>query len=170
MRAFLHGVRCPQRGHERRVAVDVSIGDTNNPGLMRTPDVHAGEAKTHAETPRSLLKPLARCRNPALASTARRALAELAMLCGFDNDLAAQITQTSNRIRGLLTQIHPTSSAFSGRALTVRRCSICLSAVRRVPRLPPPARRRSPIARPGPLRAWAKAWRPRSFRHWPNKP
>ncbi len=29
------------------------------------------------------------------------------MLCGFDDDLAAQITQTSNRIRGLLTQIHP---------------------------------------------------------------
>jgi hypothetical protein len=29
------------------------------------------------------------------------------MLCGFDEDLAGQITQTSNRIRGLLTQIHP---------------------------------------------------------------
>ncbi|MCA8074066.1 IS110 family transposase, partial [Burkholderia vietnamiensis] len=29
------------------------------------------------------------------------------MLCGFDDDLAAQVTQTSNRIRGLLTQIHP---------------------------------------------------------------
>jgi len=29
------------------------------------------------------------------------------MLCGFDDDLADQITQTSNRIRGLLTQIHP---------------------------------------------------------------
>ncbi|KVD40503.1 hypothetical protein WI84_07720 [Burkholderia ubonensis] len=34
-------------------------------------------------------------------------LAELTMLCGFDDDLAAQVTQTSNRIRGLLTQIHP---------------------------------------------------------------
>lgn len=29
------------------------------------------------------------------------------MLCGFDDDLAAQVNQTSNRIRGLLTQIHP---------------------------------------------------------------
>lgn len=29
------------------------------------------------------------------------------MLCGFDDDLAAQTTQASNRIRGLLTQIHP---------------------------------------------------------------
>ena len=29
------------------------------------------------------------------------------MLSGFDDDLAGQITATSNRIRGLLTQIHP---------------------------------------------------------------
>lgn len=29
------------------------------------------------------------------------------MLCGFDDGLAAQITQTSDRIRCLLTQIHP---------------------------------------------------------------
>jgi len=31
----------------------------------------------------------------------------LGMLCGFDDDLAKQATATSNRIRGLLTQIHP---------------------------------------------------------------
>jgi hypothetical protein len=28
------------------------------------------------------------------------------LLCGFDGDLAGLITQTSNRIRGLLTHIH----------------------------------------------------------------
>lgn len=33
--------------------------------------------------------------------------AVLSMLCGFDDDLAKQATATSNRIRGLLTQIHP---------------------------------------------------------------
>jgi hypothetical protein len=33
--------------------------------------------------------------------------AELSMLCGFDDDLAQQATAASNRIRGLLTQIHP---------------------------------------------------------------
>ncbi|WP_461021023.1 IS110 family RNA-guided transposase [Trueperella pyogenes] len=33
--------------------------------------------------------------------------AELGMLTGFDDDLARQITQTRNRIRGLFTQIHP---------------------------------------------------------------
>jgi len=34
-------------------------------------------------------------------------VAELSMLCGFDDDLVGQTTATSNRIRGLLTQIHP---------------------------------------------------------------
>ena len=34
-------------------------------------------------------------------------VAELTMLCGFDDDLAAPITQVGNRVRGLLTQIHP---------------------------------------------------------------
>jgi transposase len=29
------------------------------------------------------------------------------MLCGFDDDILSQMTATSNRIRGLLTQIHP---------------------------------------------------------------
>src|SRR5687768_9141131 len=43
-------------------------------------------------------------RSPKLADNE---VAELTMLCGFDDDLAGQITQTSNRIRGLLTQIHP---------------------------------------------------------------
>jgi transposase len=33
--------------------------------------------------------------------------AELSMLCGFDEDLTPQATAVSNRIRGLLTQIHP---------------------------------------------------------------
>lgn len=55
------------------------------------------------ETPQSSPKPLVRCRIPC----ARDQLAELTMLCGFDDDLAALVTQTSNLIRGLLTQIHP---------------------------------------------------------------
>ena len=32
--------------------------------------------------------------------------AELTVLTGFDQDLAAEGTRTSNRIRGLLTQFH----------------------------------------------------------------
>ena len=34
-------------------------------------------------------------------------VAELSMLCGYDGDLTKQATATSNRIRGLLTEIHP---------------------------------------------------------------
>jgi hypothetical protein len=34
-------------------------------------------------------------------------VAELSMLCGFDDDVLGQIVATSNRIRGLLTQIRP---------------------------------------------------------------
>src|SRR5699024_5881033 len=34
-------------------------------------------------------------------------IAELAVLAGFDDDLLAQTTATRNRLRGLLTQIHP---------------------------------------------------------------
>ena len=36
------------------------------------------------------------------------------MLCGFDDDLAAQMTQVSNRLRGFLTQIHPSLGRVSG--------------------------------------------------------
>ncbi|MCA7918118.1 transposase [Burkholderia contaminans] len=37
----------------------------------------------------------------------RLAEEQFTMLLGFDDDLAALVTQTSNHIRGLLTQIHP---------------------------------------------------------------
>ncbi|GAB3260874.1 hypothetical protein GCM10027562_23970 [Arthrobacter pigmenti] len=40
-------------------------------------------------------------------AVAEEQIAELTMLCGFDDDLRAQVTATSNRIRGLYTQIHP---------------------------------------------------------------
>src|SRR5699024_11016993 len=43
--------------------------------------------------------------------------AQLSMLCGFDDDLAKQATATSNRIRGLLTQIHPALERTIGKHL-----------------------------------------------------
>lgn len=39
------------------------------------------------------------------------------MLCGFDDDLAAQTMQASNRIRGLLNQIHPALERVLGPCL-----------------------------------------------------
>ena len=52
-------------------------------------------------------------------------LTALSMLCGFDDDLAAQITQVQNRIRGLLTQIHPALEPCSVPAWSMRRCAGC---------------------------------------------
>ena len=42
--------------------------------------------------------------------------AELTVLVGFDQDLAAEATRTSNRIRGLLTQFHPSLERVLGPA------------------------------------------------------
>ncbi|WP_146705091.1 IS110 family transposase, partial [Shigella flexneri] len=73
----------------------VLVGYLPGLAMRRIADLHAGEAKTDA-------------RNAAIIAEAARTLPhELSMLCGFDDDLAAQTTQASNRIRGLLTQIHP---------------------------------------------------------------
>ena len=80
------------------------------PGLAmrRIADLHAGEAKTDARDA-AIIAEAARSMPHALRTLPKtdEALAELTLLCGFDDDLAAQITQVSNRIRGLLTQIHP---------------------------------------------------------------
>ncbi|MBD2919572.1 IS110 family transposase [Burkholderia pseudomallei] len=80
------------------------------PGLAmrRIADLHAGEAKTDARDA-AIIAEAARSMPHTLRSLrlADEQLAELTMLRGFDDDLAAQVTQTSNRIRGLLTQIHP---------------------------------------------------------------
>jgi transposase len=92
------------------VARDEGILVAYLPGLAmrRIADLHAGEAKTDARDA-AIIAEAARSMPHTLRSLrlADEPLAELTMLCGFDDDLAAQITQTSNRIRGLLTQIHP---------------------------------------------------------------
>ena len=69
----------------------VLVGYLPGLAMRRIADLHAGEAKTDARD----------------AAIIDEQIAELSMLCGFDDDLAAQTTQASNRIRGLLTQIHP---------------------------------------------------------------
>ncbi|OAK88756.1 transposase, partial [Ralstonia pseudosolanacearum] len=92
------------------VARDEGVLVAYLPGLAmrRIADLHAGEAKTDARDA-AIIAEAARSMPHTLRSLrlADEPLAELTMLCGFDDDLAAQVTQTSNRIRGLLTQIHP---------------------------------------------------------------
>ncbi|MFV2126289.1 IS110 family transposase [Micromonospora sp. LOL_013] len=80
------------------------------PGLVmrRLADLHPGTAKTDArdayviaDAARTLPHTLRR------VDTGDDALAELEVMVGYDDDLAGEVTRVANRIRGLLTQIHP---------------------------------------------------------------
>ena len=90
------------------------------PGLAmrRIADLHPGEAKTAARDA-AIIAEAARTLPYTLRSIvlADEQAAQLSMLCGFDDDLAEQATATSNRIRGLLTQIHPALERVIGKQL-----------------------------------------------------
>lgn len=89
-------------------AAGMLVGYLPGLAMRRIADLHPGEAKTDARDA-FIIADAARTMPHALRSVqlADTQLAELSMLCGFDDDLAKQVTATSNRIRGLLTQIHP---------------------------------------------------------------
>ena len=86
----------------------VQVGYLPGLAMRRIADLHPGEAKTDAKDA-EVIAQAARSMPHALRALGAddEQTAELAMLAGFDEDLAEQINQTSNRIRGLLTQIHP---------------------------------------------------------------
>lgn len=92
------------------VAYDEGVVVGYLPGLAmrRIADLHAGEAKTDARDA-AIIAEAARTMPHALRSLnlVDEQVNELSALCGFDDDLATQITAASNRIRGFLTQIHP---------------------------------------------------------------
>lgn len=85
----------------------VTVGYLPGLAMRRIADLHPGEAKTDARDA-FIIAEAARTMPHALRSLqlADEQVAELTMLCGFDDDVTGQITATSNRIRGLLTQIH----------------------------------------------------------------
>ena len=89
-------------------AENVLVGYLPGLAMRRIADLHAGEAKTDARDA-AIIAQAARTLPHALRSIqlADESVAELSMLCGFDDDIVGQMTATSNRIRGLLTQIHP---------------------------------------------------------------
>ncbi|HEV7960958.1 MAG TPA: transposase, partial [Actinoplanes sp.] len=95
------------RQRDRRVVVqDGRLHSLDR--MRRLADLHPGTAKTDARDA-YVIADAART----LPHTLRRVdagdemLAELEVLIGYDDDLAAESTRVSNRIRGLLTQIHP---------------------------------------------------------------
>ena len=89
-------------------AAGMLVGYLPGLAMRRIADLHPGEAKTDARDA-FIIAEAARTMPHALRSVqlADEQIAELSMLCGFDDDLAKQVTATANRIRGLLTQIHP---------------------------------------------------------------
>jgi transposase len=89
-------------------AEGVLVGYLPGLAMRRIADLHAGEAKTDARDA-AIIAEAARTLPHALRPVRLEdeQVAELSMLCGFDDDIVGQMTATSNRIRGLLMQIHP---------------------------------------------------------------
>ncbi|SEE76286.1 Transposase IS116/IS110/IS902 family protein [Streptomyces sp. 3213] len=80
------------------------------PGLTmrRIADLYPGEAKTDARDA-FIIADAARAMPHTLRTVelTDETVAELEMIVGFDDDLAGEVTRIANRLRGLLTQIHP---------------------------------------------------------------
>jgi hypothetical protein len=95
------------------------------PGLAmrRIADLYPGNAKTDARDAYAIAYVIADAART-LRHTLRRVdvgdntLAELEVLVGYDDDLAAEATRLSNRIRGLLTGIHPALERVLGPKIT----------------------------------------------------
>lgn len=92
------------------VARDTGCRVAYLPGLTmrRIADIYPGEAKTDARDA-FIIADAARTMPHTLRDLAPddELVAELQMLAGFDDDLAQESTRIINRLRGLLTQIHP---------------------------------------------------------------
>jgi transposase len=99
------------------VARDAGCEVAYLPGLSmrRAADLYPGEAKTDARDA-FVIADTARTMPHTLRSieVTDETTAELAMLVGFDDDLAGEATRVSNRLRGLLTQIHPSLERVLG--------------------------------------------------------
>ncbi|WP_298585644.1 IS110 family transposase [uncultured Kocuria sp.] len=126
------------------------------PGLAmrRIADLHPGAAKTDARDA-AIIAEAARTMPHTLRNIRvdEAQIAELAVLAGFDDDLAAQITATSNRLRGMLTQIHPALERVLGPRVTHPAVADLLS------RYPTPAKLQ--VAGRGHVRARLKKHAPR---------
>ncbi|MFI2511796.1 IS110 family transposase [Streptomyces sp. NPDC018972] len=99
------------------VARDAGCRVAYLPGLTmrRIADLYPGESKTDARDA-AVIADAARTMPHTLRNLAPddETVAELNMIVGFDDDLAGEVTRTKNRLRGLLTQIHPSLERVLG--------------------------------------------------------
>lgn len=99
-------------------AMGVPVGYLPGLSMRRIADLAPGNAKTDRRDA-AVIADAARTMPHTLRAVNRddENEASVSMLCGFDLDLARQINQTSNRIRGLYTQIHPALEKVLGARL-----------------------------------------------------
>src|SRR6478735_9634140 len=99
------------------VARDAGCEVAYLPGLAmrRIADLYPGEAKTDARDA-AIIADAARTMPHTLRGLvlSDETVAELEMIVGFDDDLAGESTRIKNRLRGLLTQIHPSLERVLG--------------------------------------------------------
>ncbi|MDX2707946.1 IS110 family transposase [Streptomyces sp. PA03-6a] len=99
------------------VARDAGCRVAYLPGLTmrRIADLYPGGAKTDARDAH-IIADAARAMPHTLRAIelADATVAEMEMIVGFDDDLAIELTRTKNRLRGLLTQIHPSLEKVLG--------------------------------------------------------
>lgn len=89
-------------------SLDIDVAYLPGLAMRRIADLHPGNAKTDARDA-YVIADAARTMPHALrrVDTGDEALADLEVIVGFDDDLAGEVTRIANRIRGLLTQVHP---------------------------------------------------------------
>ena len=93
----------------------ITVGYLPGLSMRRIADLTPGSAKTDAKDA-AVIAGAARSMPHTLraVTTSDEEAAALSMLTGFDLDLARQVNQSANRIRGLYTQIHPALEAVVG--------------------------------------------------------
>jgi transposase len=140
-------------------AAGILVGYLPGLAMRRIADLHPGEAKTDARDA-YIIAEAARTMPHTLRSiaVADEQAEELSMLCGFDDDLAKQATAASNRIRGLLTQIHPALERVIGPHLDH---PVMAELLRKYPA--PEALRRAGQSR---VAAFMAKWAPRAGKRW----
>ncbi|MBP2477609.1 hypothetical protein JOF53_006481 [Crossiella equi] len=142
------------------------------PGLAmrRIVDLYPGGAKTDARDA-YVIADAARTLPHTLRQVGTdEALAELDVLVGFDDDLAAETTRISNRIRGCSPASTPRWNACSAPRPPTRRGWNCSSTAADRQGWPGPGGASSPRSPPGTLPSWAPSWPPTSAPRWPSRP
>jgi transposase len=96
--------------------LDIEVGYLPGLAMRRIADLHPGEGKTDARDA-YIIADAARTMPHTLrrVGTEDVTLAELGVLAGYDDDLAAESTRLSNRLRDALLHVHPTLERLLGK-------------------------------------------------------